>query len=693
MAAFTPLIKPLNEQGTTFYTFSSAAKDLSKCWGNAEKEFVFSKFVCLNLPDFFNIEEDDINELKENYKNFTQIAGLKSMMDRIDEGEAEGTGQRFAELLQDYVFNMEELLISSPNYNTDNSDRSATERVFWKFLKELGVINFKEGGEEEVAASLISREEKRYVEGLVVEDEEVETYERVVQYVGSIDMINNVDIRSDTYTELYLHIPSEAGNTADVLFKECYDDVYAEGETYTVSNNYPNFILGQTEADPGLDISTLALYDESSTEHSYTTGDSVKEEGVENELIDEESRYLYRSNLDGVCVDFDANSYNKIVTGRMVTIDDFNKSKYSTSFEFNTILVYYDVVDKSSGSKTTNLYGVLFLDNVQHTENSYDYLQRYPKYKPEEGVQNGNSYGFKLNLRIDVDPNKQGESVVYVNDYNTYSLDLFSDAMTKMKDAYELFLKASNKVTKLDDRLTDLENILLFMTNYQDLVKKVGDLEEALENANLAFSNRNTLIDLIAKNTDDISSIISGRLNLNLQYNTDVIKPGYDVDIDTSVPNQITINSNHYGYALSQPLLKDDGSVIDKLSPLNLHHNNRTDNDVIFRLKPSSNMIRIWVDDEVEAAYDIVIYVDDSLYDWKEGQNVRVVFENLTSDLLNNHSIIFKTDRMNRGGDGEWGREVVVNNVNIKEDSPIFELICVDSTLSSIESFVCDKLR
>ena len=54
---YTPILKRLNKKSTTFYTFGSASNDLSKCLGNTStKEFIFSHFVCLNLPDIKNLQ-------------------------------------------------------------------------------------------------------------------------------------------------------------------------------------------------------------------------------------------------------------------------------------------------------------------------------------------------------------------------------------------------------------------------------------------------------------------------------------------------------------------------------------------------------------------------------------------------------------------------------------------------------------
>ena len=64
--ATTPLIKTPQADGGTFYTFSSAAMDLSKTLNNDSLKLVFSKFVLLNIPDFDKL---DINTFG-NYNNY-----------------------------------------------------------------------------------------------------------------------------------------------------------------------------------------------------------------------------------------------------------------------------------------------------------------------------------------------------------------------------------------------------------------------------------------------------------------------------------------------------------------------------------------------------------------------------------------------------------------------------------------------
>jgi hypothetical protein len=60
--AIAPFIRPIQTQGGTFYTFSSAAEDLSLTFNNSGKKFSFSKYALLNLPDIKRPENPSPNE-------------------------------------------------------------------------------------------------------------------------------------------------------------------------------------------------------------------------------------------------------------------------------------------------------------------------------------------------------------------------------------------------------------------------------------------------------------------------------------------------------------------------------------------------------------------------------------------------------------------------------------------------------
>ena len=323
---YTPILKRLNKKSTTFYTFGSASNDLSKCLGNTStKEFVFSHFVCLNLPDIENPRRQPASNPTSSSNKFNVNPDPDNL--------SKSSSYLVSKYLQDYVLNFEEHLLAYTDMdpNDNEPDKTPAERVFWHWLKKTGAIDFTE------ATTQVTSGRTRYMENISVEN-----YKRVVQYIGDIDVTNNVDLNNEAYTEIYIHIPAESGNTPTVLFDSISNSWYEDGKTYSNTGSDQEYIYGQTSGsiDPSFDpsvVDVLAMYDNTP---SYTT------KGV---------------GQDCFCIDFDAESYNEIMTNASInTIQDFNNSTLSSTFEFNTVLLYYDIVDISSGKKTSNLYGVLF---------------------------------------------------------------------------------------------------------------------------------------------------------------------------------------------------------------------------------------------------------------------------------------------------------------------------------------------
>lgn len=659
---YTPILKRLNKKSTTFYTFGSASNDLSKCLGNTStKEFVFSHFVCLNLPDIENPRRQPASNPTSSSNKFNVNPDPDNL--------SKSSSYLVSKYLQDYVLNFEEHLLAYTDLdpNDNEPDKTPAERVFWHWLKKTGAIDFTE------ATAQVTSGRTRYMENISVEN-----YKRVVQYIGDIDVTNNVDLNNEAYTEIYIHIPAESGNTPTVLFDSISNSWYEDGKTYSNTGSDQEYIYGQTSGsiDPSFDpsvVDVLAMYDNTP---SYTT------KGV---------------GQDCFCIDFDAESYNEIMTNASInTIQDFNNSTLSSTFEFNTVLLYYDIVDISSGKKTSNLYGVLFLSDVVTSDqpNIPDYFQRFPKYKPVEGAYNGNSYGFKINLRIDLEPNKQGIHSL-INEYNTFSMALFSDAIAKMQNCVDTFIKLKDTTTKLGEKVSELETMMANVANYNKMQESINELQRELENANLAFADRNSLLELIAKNSDEIKKLANGTLTRRLQMNLDVVKPGYDIIVDTSNPEQVTINTKTRGYSLCPLNCLDTGEIINMENPLSLaiDGQSRTTNAVYTYLQTSSNMLRFYNEVGVLADEDIVVYINDSLSTWQKGQNMKISFPTLTLEDLNGKNILFLTDYNNKNGNGSYGVKDVVLSGELKNDHPIIELVCLDETMSSEHSIVHDILR
>ena len=119
--------------------------------------------------------------------------------------------------------------------------QNISERVFWKWIKEIAGIRYQPASSSQVVSTLdqntvvtvnnVPITQKRYVEGDPVGGTGSygltgSTYNRVVQYIGNLDIVNSVKNNNNTYSEVYVLVPTRDGNTPTVLFKNVTDQNY-----------------------------------------------------------------------------------------------------------------------------------------------------------------------------------------------------------------------------------------------------------------------------------------------------------------------------------------------------------------------------------------------------------------------------------------------------------------------------------
>ena len=135
----------------------------------------------------------------------------------------------------------------------------------------------------------------------------------------------------------------------------------------------------------------------------------------------------------------------------------------------------------------TNLFGVLFLDNVDDSTGEA-FITRLKKFRPNPVTKlNGNSYGFKINLKFDTDIEQNGVEQA-INDYSPFSLSMFMDAMNVLQDASSTLNNASNDFIDLSNRVTNIENITLTSSTSINLDARISSLEQTLA-SNQALSS------------------------------------------------------------------------------------------------------------------------------------------------------------------------------------------------------------
>ena len=216
------------------------------------------------------------------------------------------------------------------------------------------------------------------------------------------------------------------------------------------------------------------------TNNSYFTDDynSTGEYDVsEDQLIKKQfgstSVEYVRNTLDGICIDFNLQNYKLAAENQEIkAFTQLNDYVNNKNFEYNAVLIYYDVFDPnnldSEGNPIdpkTNLYGVLFLDKVEQ-EGLEFIIPPITKYMPDPlNGTNGNAFSHKPNLKLDTSV----ENVLVeksINDYSTFSMDLFLDVLTQFKQLQVMY---NDKLLELNNLQTEVDNLKDLLLNQEDL--------------------------------------------------------------------------------------------------------------------------------------------------------------------------------------------------------------------------------
>jgi hypothetical protein len=703
-----PLIKPIRVQGGTFYTFSSASEDLGLSFNDSQRKFRFSKFALLNIPDIGN------PALGENLINFSNSPGAYAS---IDGGKS--VNDYFAESFQNYCLNAEAMISSSSTYDSTLGS-TVSERILFKWLKEIGAIRFR-------AANIGGEQSSSIYGSHYVEEDESTTYSRVIRYIGDINILNTIRNNANAFSEVYVYIPTSQGNTPTVLFKTLADANYSPSMVFTNTPTDPlnaEYIYGRTGSTiqpAGLSIEGFFDSDTSNftvldpfgaTGEFYSYDNTINtwiQQGnpgfswwfsnpIANTFFTEPASFLdstndtlritsvnkevtfKRSRLDGISLEFNTNVYAGINAGTPATdFGTFNETPAAQTFDFNAILIYYDLYDPADGTVfATNLFGVLFLDNVDPLSTGGGYIPRFTKYKPNSFTgDNGNSYAFRINLKFDV--NAQDTAVeTSINDYNPYSLQLYMDALNAMVSSYDIMNQNNDLVIDLSNQVSELKSLIYTSADATEIEERLTSIETMIEDNKVIFTNNQNLLDLIQRNYEEITNIYKNFTSVKMSYNIDLLTSGQGIFLDKSSAGSVKIVNSAQLFNLgAKPIV----SIATDFTA------NPTSYSYIDKLVEKTNYIKI-TDGSPSAPYivdrDIILYINDSDFAWEKGQTYRVAFK-YGIDLSNtngNFNFIVYTDANDKLNTGfPYSAEaayVTYLDFEAKGNSPIIEIICID---------------
>lgn len=631
----TPLVRIPQPQGGTMYAFASSARDMTRAFNSSDLNFEFSKYALLDLPDFTDsVYGSNTIDFELNLKQAS--------------GQAYVAGQPnvdWAQTFQNYALNMEELLLQDDDYDPIILASDA-EKIFFKWMSALGAMDFRPTDSNESSNGAYSENDNAILGG--------SNYDRVVKYLGSIDAENDVAYQGNTYHEVYINVPTSVGNTPLVLFRP-YDYNTTNSKLYLDSNNQNiEGREGQTHPDPNINLAPVV------------DGWSSQDGGFYD---------IQTNGTNSVGIDWDPNSYAGIQNNPDVkSLLDFAKT--GQQFRFNAVLVYYDLYSQSiPANRSTNLYGILILDDIVDNPGPGTKIHEQIKFKPNEvtGL-NGNAYSLKLNLKFNSSLDNVGVETS-VNDFTTFSMDLFMDTTTALENATDLLLQTNNRYGKVTDRLDSLENIILGTAKAAALEARIKELEDDFTASSLQLQDSSSLLDLVNNAHGKINQLIDGTIPVELQYNTDVIFAGKGTTVDKSIAGKIKVNNIVDGYVIADVFRWDLGSstVVSQLTTNNLYDpTNANQYGVWSKLVPFSNRLSLKnITDSGVFNGNLNIYIDDSTNGWAKGQIFRVALDNID---INGNNIKIWTGT-------STGFTQAVANIDpsrLITTTPYIEVVCMD---------------
>lgn len=327
-------------------------------------------------------------------------------------------------------------------------------------------------------------------------------YNKIVQYIGEVNGINNVQEANRSYTEVYAHIPDHTGKTPDILFRTKYDVNYKPNMSFPVlPSQYQQEIIGA--ANDGIlnfsspIVNTPANYpgnyygqfDTVDFTYETSTGDSIRRSGEYFGISgDINTPIIDGSTIDGITIDFNTDHYVKMnIIGREVTnFDQFNALEVNNQppadFDFNTILWYYNVED-INGNVSTNLYGVSFVDNPDNNPVVSDISLRIPTFKKlaANDNQDGTSYAFSLNLSFNIINDNPQDTYNPQAINSLFSFNLYNEAMRRLGNVNQSFLTIISSQSELEKSVDNMRGLLYSQTDFQTINSKIQNLENLLK--------------------------------------------------------------------------------------------------------------------------------------------------------------------------------------------------------------------
>lgn len=699
--AVTPLIKKISNPNGTFIAFQSAINDSNLIGSQQGYRFSFSKYALIKIPDIKKAQlESETNEpigspevqSGVSYKNFVN---LDAIGDKFNTGDSSSLGvlsKEFAESFQNYCLNLEAMILTSVD-KTASLNANVSEEVFFKWLKETGAMRFEKG--ETGSTGYVRGTEARFIEP------KDEGYDRVVKYINDISAVN-VTMDGSVYTEVYIYTPTDHGQSPVVLFTSGDNKFYStkSGKSYSSKSEY---IYGRDQDSQHPDnLSVDAIFDrdmdndvsgyifnentgeweegrwydafKGNTSTGYYYIDSIgstKDVDIKKQNASNFTVKYKRSTLDGIKIDWNVQkTYSLLTLGVTDTeISNFTLNEFNTvgsgeckEFDYNAVLLYYDLTDIATGESKSYLYGIYFLNKVIE-DNMLATIPCVTKYRSNSlDIIEGNAIGYKINLRTDT----SFENLTNIGTSTasrTFSMDLFHESLSAMKKFSDTLNGKITFITNLYNEVDKLRQLFVDDQNKDEILTRIYTLEEEFHNfQNAVLSDSSIDVSFVANMSKYIQDLY--KKYSDIMGNKTPVKVEYDY-------NQYKINSlvtHNQNYNIQPDKYKinifEEGANYLKLNKFSNYYKHYADKD------------NDGYSDTIVINEDFNIYIVDSENKWVSGQTFKLVFS--SPIIIEGYSQI----NILTNYDNKYSCNICsIDDIMLTHNSmPIFEIICIDPT-------------
>ena len=395
-------------------------------------------------------------------------------------------------------------------------------------------------------------------------------YQRLIEYIGEVQVQSKIQTSKKNYTEVTAHIPHQNGKTPTILFDlESNTNYYPGLEMPILPVEQQEEIVGAENTNSPIRLKPIdypgtyfGYFDTKDKTYMCENGDKIRYSGdyyginltnnigLNSETYFEKLTDFNSDKIDGLKLDMNRNHYLKMnLPNQLIrNFDEFNSSYFDgvpQDFEFNAILWYYEL-DDSSGNITTNLCGIEFLNNPSDDNDdcdpNYKNISTYKKYV-SNGAQDGVSYTFGLNMNTTIDNDMLPLSYDPTTTYNQFGFDLYQNILQSNSQIQENLVTIISGFTYINQDLFQLRSLIYSQTDIDTIKNQISNLNDLLQ----LYST----FQFIDSDTTSITTNFNG-VYPTLQVNT--INTKYSDIVDINVSDILYYNNTNSGVSFNIPI-------------------------------------------------------------------------------------------------------------------------------------------